>query len=498
MSAATVIFPHQLYPNHPALDKGNVVYMVETDLYFTQFTFHIAKLVLHRLSMQRYAEQLIKNGYKLQYISITDDKSNTAKLFQYLTGKYMDIHVVQPDDDWLWKEIKKGIQTTACNLHEHANPNFITSIAEGYAFFDTKKRYFQTDFYAFQRKRLNILWGDDDKPMGGKLTFDADNRKSYPKNHQFKEPKLSPLSKDFADAVTYIQKHIPNCIGTVDHFKEQGFFYPTTTEEAESCFEEFLTQRFKGFGDYEDSFGKNPDEHFLNHSVLTPALNIGLINPSYVIQRALEFGKSHQIPMNDLEGFIRQIIGWREFLRIIYQREGRKQRGSNFWNFKRDIPKSFYTGETGIEPVDVVIKKTLKTGYAHHIERLMVLGNFFMLCEFNPHSVYQWFMEMYIDAYDWVMVPNVYGMSQFADGGLITSKPYFSGSNYIRKMSDYPKEKGGWQAIWDGLFWRFVQEHRQYLQHNPRLGMMVMTFDKMNPDKQSEHLNYAEGFLSKL
>ncbi|MEI7628567.1 MAG: FAD-binding domain-containing protein [Bacteroidota bacterium] len=189
-------------------------------------------------------------------------------------------------------------------------------------------------------------------------------------------------------------------------------------------------------------------------------------------------------------------MGWREFIRIVYEREGSKQRTINYWNFKRKIPASFWTGTTGITPIDLTIKKVLATGYCHHIERLMVLGNFMLLCEFDPNEVYRWFMEMFIDAYDWVMVPNVYGMTQFADGGLMTTKPYISGSNYLMKMSDY--EKGDWQQIWDGLFWRFMHVHSDFFLSNPRIGMLVHTFNKMSPEKQQIHLNNANLFLAQL
>ena len=189
-------------------------------------------------------------------------------------------------------------------------------------------------------------------------------------------------------------------------------------------------------------------------------------------------------------------MGWREFIHLVYEREGGKQRTTNYWKFSRKIPEGFWTGNTGIAPIDATIKKILATGYSHHIERLMVLGNFMLLCEFDPDQVYQWFMELFIDAYDWVMVPNVYGMTQFADGGLMTTKPYISGSNYLMKMSDYPK--GDWQPIWDGLFWRFMHVHRDFFLKNPRLGMLVKTFDKMSPEKQQLHLNNAEWFLKEL
>lgn len=180
----------------------------------------------------------------------------------------------------------------------------------------------------------------------------------------------------------------------------------------------------------------------------------------------------------------------------MYEREGSRQRTRNYWGFTRKIPKSFWTATTGIVPADKVISRVLKVGYSHHIERLMVLGNFMLLCEFDPDEVYRWFMEMYIDAYDWVMVPNTYGMTQFADGGLMSTKPYISGSNYIMKMSDY--KKGDWQLTWDGLFWRFMHVHRDFIGKNNRLALLLGSFDKMAAEKKKLLLNAAEEFLNKL
>ena len=223
-------------------------------------------------------------------------------------------------------------------------------------------------------------------------------------------------------------------------------------------------------------------------------LNIGLLSPRQIIDAALAM--IDEVPLNSLEGFVRQIMGWREFMRITYERRGRSQRSRNYWGFTRQIPESFWKGTTGILPLDTTIKKALKSGYCHHIERLMVVGNFMLLCEFDPDEVFGWFMEMFVDAYDWVMVPNVYAMSQFADGGGMCTKPYISGSNYLMKMSDY--KKGDWQPIWDGLFWRFMHVHRDFFLSNPRLGMLVKTFDKMAPEKQQQHLLVAERFLESL
>ena len=225
-------------------------------------------------------------------------------------------------------------------------------------------------------------------------------------------------------------------------------------------------------------------------------LNCGLLSPNFIINETIKFADQHEVPINSLEGFIRQIIGWREFIRAVYELKGTEERTRNYWNFTRSIPASFYDGTTGIEPIDSTIKKILKTGYCHHIERLMVLGNFMLLCEFNPDEVYKWFMELFIDAYDWVMVTNVYGMSQFADGGLMATKPYISGSNYLMKMSNY--EKGEWQKTWDALFWHFMNKQRVFFLQNPRLGMLVKTFDKMPIEKQNEHLKIANTYLSKF
>ena len=225
-------------------------------------------------------------------------------------------------------------------------------------------------------------------------------------------------------------------------------------------------------------------------------MNVGLILPDEILERTLSFAEEENIPINSTEGFVRQIIGWREFIRGMYECKGSYSRTQNFWNFDRKIPACFYDGTTGIEPIDQTIKKILETGYCHHIERLMVLGNFMLLCEIDPDEVYRWFMELFIDAYDWVMVPNVYGMSQFADGGTFATKPYIAGSNYIKKMSNYPK--GNWEATWDGLFWRFMMEQEEFFSSNPRLSMLVANLKRMSDDKKKEHLENAETFLRKI
>jgi len=272
----------------------------------------------------------------------------------------------------------------------------------------------------------------------------------------------------------------------------ENFFYPTTHEESKKWFNEFLKVRFKKFGPYEDAISDK--EFLIYHSLLSPLLNSGLIDVNYVVNTSLSYSKKNNIPINSVEGFIRQIIGWREFMRATYVKISEKQI-NNFWKFKNKIKENFWKGNTGIIPVDDAIKKAINTGYNHHIERLMILGNYMLLTEKNPDEVYKWFMTMYIDAYEWVMVPNVYSMSQYADGGLITTKPYLSGSNYIRKMSNYKKEE--WCDIFDSLYWRFNIKYEKVISKNARLSIVGALLKKMTKEKKNEHIKRAENHIKK-
>lgn len=489
--AVNLIFPHQLFENHPALQKHRPVYLVEEWLFFRQYPFHQQKLVLHRASMQFYQNWLKQNGYNVIYIETGVKENDCRHLVTHLAKqKVTDIHIAALADDWLLKRIQTACKKHTITLHIHDTPNFLNTPENVADYFNKKKTYFQTDFYTWQRKQRKILLENDGKPVGGKWTFDADNRQRFPKKEKAPVLMLPKVNGYVTEARQYVQQHFPKNYGST----EIPCLFVVTFADAEKWLDDFLTTRFAAFGIYEDAIVAK--EAVLHHSVLSPMLNIGLLRPQQIIDKAILTANKYNIPLNSLEGFIRQLMGWREFIRIVYEREGGKQRSTNYWTFNRKIPQSFWTGETGIPPIDITIKKVLETGYCHHIERLMVLGNFMLLCEFDPDEVYRWFMEMFIDAYDWVMVPNVYGMTQFADGGLMTTKPYISGSNYLMKMSDY--EKGDWQSVWDGLFWRFMHVHRYFFLQNPRLGMLVNMFDKMTYEKQQLHINHAEKFLNQL
>lgn len=490
MLSATLIFPHQLFKHHPALQEGRRIYLVEEFLFFRQYQFNRQKLILHRASMQYYKDLLQRGGYNVEYIATSNFLSDIRELIRQLAiDGIKEIYIADVADNWLLKRIAQACGVSAIQLHVLDSPNFLNTIADASDFFIGKGHYHQTDFYIAQRQQRNILLQSSGEPIGGKWSFDSENRKRFPARSI--PPLIIPTPDNIylKEARAYVEEHFSGNYGKND----QPHLFAVTHADAEKWFDDFLEQRFAGFGLYEDAIVGG--ENVLYHSVLTPVLNIGLLDPAEILQRAITYAEDHKIPLNSVEGFVRQIMGWREFMHITYELIGTKQRTTNYWGFTRKLPSSFWTAQTGILPIDITIRKILRTGYCHHIERLMVLGNFMLLCEFDPNDVYRWFMEMFIDSYDWVMVPNVYGMSQFADGGLMTTKPYISGSNYLVKMSDYPK--GPWQQIWDDLFWRFMHTYRDFFSTNPRLSMLVDNFDRMDKITRSRHIENANKFLEK-
>lgn len=486
MTTAAIVFPNQLFRN-PALPKHARVYLVEEYLFFRQYHFHKQKIAFHRASMKYYEVYLQSNGYQVEYIDAKQDISDIRSLLQtFKTIGVAEIHLYDPVDDWLHKRIQ--LSAKDFRLHWYDNRLFLTSKADIDSYFGNREVFHQSDFYKYQRKRLDLLM-EGNKPLGGKWSYDAENRKKYPANSH-PPPLAKPSSGTIWDeACKYTNRHFSDHPGELSVQTR----YPLNFTDADRWFDDFLQHRFHAFGIYEDSIVK--DAHFLHHSVISPLLNTGLLDIKNVIDKSLAYGRNQSIPLNSMEGFLRQLIGWREYVRGVYEYAGAKQRRSNFWGHTRKIPSSFYNGTTGITPIDCTINKVLRTGYAHHIERLMVLSNFMNLCGFHPDEVYKWFMDLFIDAYDWVMVPNIYGMSLFADGGKMSTKPYISGSNYLLKMSDY--SKGAWSVTWDGLFWHFIAGHIAFFESQPRLSMLATAWKKMEITKKNAHLGAAEAFLLK-
>ena len=486
-----LVFPNQLFKDSNLISTNNHIFLVEEYLFFKQYKFHKQKISFHRSTMKFYEDYLKSQGVRVSYIDSNDNESNILYLLDMLKSQGFNlIEMYDPVDYLLNKRIKRKCNEHNIDLLVHESPHFLNSNDDLEDFFkESKKKFFQTSFYKSERKKRNILIDSDGRPEGGEWTYDILNRKKYPKGEIPPKIYIPKETRYIKDSQIYTNKYFK------ENYGKMGLFnYPITFDESEKWFDDFLENRFMMFGDYEDAIVK--DETTLNHSILSPLMNVGLLSPKHVISKSVDFSKKNNISINSTEGFIRQIIGWREFIRGIYKAKGSYERTLNYWGFKRKIPRSFYTGETGIEPIDNSIKKVLKTGYLHHIERLMILGNFMLLCEFDPDEVYIWFMELFIDSYDWVMVPNVYGMSQFADGGLMSTKPYISSSNYVYKMSDY--KKGDWDIVWDGLFWRFMDKQRDFFIKNPRLRMLVNTFDKMSSEKKENHIINAEKFLDKI
>lgn len=475
MKKAFIIFPHQLFKNIGPLKECDEVLVVEEFLFFKQYQFHKQKLVMHRASMKYYANHLVENGIKVTYIDAGQAEADIRNL-DLKKDEYKAVSCYDPVDDWLEKRLRKRMEETGISLTTLDSPMFLNSKHDLEEYFGKKKSYFQADFYTMQRKKWKILVDDNGSPVGGKWSFDTENRKKLPKGHQLPSIDFPKKNEWYEEAINYVESNFPDHPGKIS----STFIIPTTHKEAEQWLDNFLVQRFEDFGPYEDAIAR--EENLLYHSMLSPLMNNGLLTPQQVLKATMDYHQKKNLPLNSLEGFIRQIIGWREFIRGVYVYKGVEERTRNFWNFTRDLPKGFYDASMGIDPLDKTLDKVLDTGYCHHIERLMILGNYCVLSGYHPDQVYQWFMEMFIDAYDWVMVPNVYGMSQFADGGLMATKPYISGSNYILKMSDYGK--GDWSDKWDALFWNFIDVHRTFFLSNPRLSMMVHTFDKFSEEKK--------------
>ncbi len=471
------------------------MYLIEEALFFTHLNFHQKKLVLQRASMKYYADSLEQKGITVKYIEATKPQAAITKLVATLPKNITEIHYAELTDDWLQRRLQKAAEKKGIALREYRTPMFLNSMAELAPYFEDYPKYFLSHFYIAQRKQRLLLLEKDGSPIGGKWSFDDENRERLPKGHKPPTFALPDNQQYVPDAIAYVRKNFGDNYGSTEppFFKRKGF-YPVTHKEAEAWLDEFLRSRFALFGKYEDAMAGG--DGMLYHSCLTPMLNTGLLTPQQVLDAVLDAAVEYDIPLNSLEGFVRQLVGWREFIRAVYEREGRTQRTKNYWGFKRKIPESFWQGTTGIEPVDAVIQKALESGWTHHIERLMVMGNFMLLCEFAPDEVNRWFMEMYVDSYDWVMVPNTYGVISFADGGLMTTKPYISGSNYLMKMGHW--NKGPWQEIWDSLFWRFMHVHRDFFGQNPRLGMLLSSFDKMPKAKQQAHLDVANHYLKSL
>jgi deoxyribodipyrimidine photolyase-related protein len=452
-----ILYPHHLFESLEPL-RGHKILLVEESFFFTYYRFHVQKLILHRASMKFYEAYLIENGFDVEYLeddtALEKYQNNTVTLYD-------------PIDDYL----NRKIHTLFSSLTILPNPNFLNTS-------DTSK--FLHTFYLHRRQELGIFIDSEGKPFGGKWSTDSENRKKIPKNFP-KPPPLYFQNRYLDEAREYVKKF--ESVGECEVFA-----YPVTFEEARMSLEYFLRTKFAHFGDFQDAMDES-NNPFLFHSNLSSSLNIGLLG----LRTLIDAIASYDAPYNAKEGFIRQIIGWREFMLRIYKDSGVAMRTANVFGFTHALPSVLLNQQSRLLPFDDAMSKLYSNAYGHHIERLMIMGNLFLLLEINPDEVHAFFMQYYIDAYDWVMVGNVYGMSQFSDGGSITTKPYISSSNYILKMSHYPK--GQWCEIWDGLYWRFLHRHRERFRNSHRMGMQLALLEKMNPLTLEKHLEKAKHYF---
>ncbi len=487
-----VILGNQLFPLNEISSYKDSYFLIAEDFELCTYEkHHKHKLILFLSSMRKYASKLKSKKFNIKYYQLNKKNINLTyedKLNDFIKSKNIsEINMFEIEDKFFEKRILNFSKKNNVKINFLDSPMFLNTRNDFKKYLSKVKKPFMASYYKQQRIEKNILMNGD-KPIGEKWSFDEENRKKIPDN--FPIPSLPNFTEDIV--VKGVKK-------TVDEFFSDhpgdvnSFWLGTSRKDALKALDLFIKDKITNFGDYEDAVKKNVP--FLLHSVLSPYLNVGLIIPKEIIKKILDTGKNKKIPLNSLEGFIRQVIGWREFMRGIYQNYEDKLENTNFFNHQRKLTDDWYNGTTGIDPIDDAIQDVNKYGYAHHIIRLMHLSNIMTLSQLHPKEIYKWFMEMFVDSSDWVMSPNVYGMGTFSDGGIFSTKPYICGSNYIIKMSNY--KKGNWSDIVDGLYWNFIHTNKDILSKNPRMGMVMMSYRKLKEDRKDYLLKIANEFIAK-
>ncbi len=480
---------------------GNQLFNTKYLKEYSEFTFYMSedyglctfqkhhklKILLFLSSMRSYRDELRAKKIKLIYNDCNKEfKTPYEKKLERVIKekKIKEVNFFEIEDKFFEKRLKLFLLKKKINFKEIKSPMFLMNREEFKNYLSKNKKPFMANFYKIVRTKMSLLMNKNGTPKGNKWSFDEENRKKLP--NSIKIPEISEIkeTKDTLILKRFINSNFKDHPGNTDKF-----WFPTTRKDAIKWLDEFLKDRIKLFGDYEDAVTDKSNTVF--HSALSPLINLGLITPQEIIEKLRKI--ENKVPMNSLEGYIRQIIGWREFMRGIYQNYDQRLEKTNFFNHKRKMKKTWYEGTTGLDPLDHAINNAKKYGWSHHIERLMILANIMNLCEINPKQVYKWFMEMFVDSSDWVMAPNVYGMGLFSDGGIFATKPYICGSSYFLKMMHF--KKGPWCDVMDGLYWKFIDRHKQFFLKNPRLSMMVRISEKMNKERKSRIFKAAEKFI---
>lgn len=485
------------------------VLMVESLERSQWYNYSKNKLVLIFSAMRHFRDELIGKGYAVDYYEIPEDKNPAHK--DFIDAFQLHLKKYQTDEILFMKDADAGMNKYAVSVFEKLkvkyklleNNLFLTDLNEFRKWADSQKKLLMENHYRRMRKRFNILIDENGNPEGGEWNYDKENRLPFKGKHRAGINISEPINYDPDEITKTVVKMVEY------HFKEGSgntgkFKLPVTSKDTIEYLKDFAKHRLVYFGKFEDAMVD--DERILFHSLLSPLINIGLISPMEVVNIIMDAYKKGYAPLNSVEGFLRQIIGWREYIYGIYHYSFTDFSGMNYFNSQNKLPEFLWTGETNTYCMSKVIKDAVETGYSHHIPRLMVLSNFFTLAEINPKYVLKWFMDIYIDAYEWVMIPNIFGMGMFADGGSISTKPYIASSNYIDKMSDYCGKciynknlKTGEKACpYNYLYWNFLEKHRDKLKSNQRMFMIYNLLDKKSPEEMSEIRKSSDKFIEGL
>ncbi|MGR6328760.1 cryptochrome/photolyase family protein [Sphingomonas sp. XXL09] len=506
MKTLVPVLGDQLTPTLSSLRDADpadtVVLMVEVAEETGYVRHHQQKLVYILSAMRHHGEALREAGWTVDYVRL-DDPDNagsfTGELARAIARHQPDRIVVTEAGEWRVAAMLDSWQTMfGLPVDIRADDRFLCSHAEFDHWADGRSQLTMEYFYREMRRRTGLLM-DGGKPVGDRWNFDKDNRK--PASGGLFVPKALAFAPDAVtrEVIDLVARRFGNHPGHLD-----GFAWGVTAADAQAQADHFFVQALAGFGDYEDAMLTG--ERHLWHSILSPYINSGLLDPLDLCRRAEAEYRAGRAPLNAVEGYIRQIIGWREFMRGIYWREGPDYVERNFLDHRRALPGWYWTGDTDMHCLKEAIGQTLATAHAHHIQRLMVTGNFALLIGADPAAVHRWYLEVYLDAYEWVELPNTLGMSQFGDGGLVGTKPYVSSGAYIDRMSDYcghcrydVKQRVGENACpFNALYWDFIARHEDRLGDNPRMRMPYRTWHRMSDTAQSATREQAARILTTL
>ena len=464
---------------------------------------HKAKIALILSAMRHHAAALRAAGWQVDYIRLDDPENSgsfTGEVARAIARHSPDRIIITEPGEWrLLAAIEAWETLFGIPVSIREDSRFIASHALFNAWADDGRKQLRMEyFYRLMRRETGLLM-EGDQPAGGQWNFDAENRRPA---REAPVPPAQPRHEPDAvtrEVLTLVATRFTEHPGSIDHFA-----FAVTREQAEAQMLWFLNYALPGFGDWQDAMLTG--EPFLWHSLLSPALNIGLIDPLELCRAVESAWRAGRVPINAAEGFIRQIIGWREYVRGIYWREGPHYVERNHLHARRPLPDFYWTGATDLNCLGQALRQTLDHGYAHHIQRLMITGNFALIAGIDPHALHQWYLAIYVDAFEWVEAPNTIGMSQFADGGLLGSKPYAAGGAYVNRMSDYcrdcrydVKQRTGPQACpLNALYWDFLVRNRETIGGNPRLAMPYSSWDRFDGATQNKIRNSASAFLAKL